>query len=197
MTMVGIYDNLQSEETYGPPSTADHTDADWASTIEADLERELARRTPLQAVLQQPIHDDRPVSKPLRMALSAIRDNLDRRTREWRGSAKVVEQSLRQLVAAEEARASALQELADVEADVARTGRRLTEALASFDETDETKDIDPLFAQSQAALDDLDRVANDLSIAQHWCRSAWKYYAEALEHEQQMRLQIQSADWAA
>jgi len=194
--MAGVYDNIPfGEENYVPPLA--NNSRDWADTIEADLERELARRSPLQSVLQHAVNDEASSNKPLRMALSAIRDNLDRRTREWRGSAKVVEQSLRQLVAAEQARSTALQQLADIEAEVAHTGHRLTEALASFDETDEAKDIDPLFVQSEAALDDLDRVASDLSIAQHWCRSAWKHYAEALSKEQEMRLQIQSAEWAA
>ena len=195
--MAGVYDNIPfGEESYAPPLASNSHD--WTDTIEADLERELARRTPLQSVLQQAANEQVAENqKPLRMALSAIRNNLDRRTREWRGSAKVVEQSLRQLVAAEQARTMALQELADIEAEVAHTGRRLTEALASFDETDETKDIDPLFAQSESALDELDRITGDLSIAQHWCRAAWKQYAEALAKEQEMRLHIQSAEWAA
>ena len=197
--MVGVYDNTSyGEETYSPPATGQTAQRDWADTIEADLERELARRTPLQSVLQDtPQQELKAANKPLRMALSAIRDNLDRRTREWRGSAKVVEQSLRQLVAAEQARAAALTELADIQSEVARTAEALSQALASFDETDETKNIDPLFAQSQAALDDLDRVATELSISQHWCRSAWKYYSESLENEQAMRLHIQSTEWAA
>jgi hypothetical protein len=197
--MAGVKDNRPyEEEAYNPPLTSETEGADWVDTIEADLERELARRTPLQGVLTASnVQDAVPVQKPLRMALSAIRDNLDRRTREWRGSAKVVEQCLRALVAAEQARAAALTELAEIEADVARTGQALTKALASFDEMDENKNIDPLFAQSEASLDDLDRVTNELSIAQHWCRAAWKAYAEALAREQSLRLNIQSAEWAA
>lgn len=197
--MAGVQDNRPYEnEVHNRPSTSEAEEMDWADTIEADLERELARRTPLQSVLAaasapEPV----PAQKPLRMALSAIRDNLDRRTREWRGSAKVVEQCLRALVAAEQARAAALSELAEIEADVARTGQALTNALASFDEMDENKNIDPLFSQSEAALDDLDRVTTELSIAQHWCRAAWKAYAEALAKEQSLRLNIQSAEWAA
>ena len=44
---------------------------------------------------------------------------------------------------------------------------------------------------------DLERIANELAIAQHWCRSAWAAYAEALEQEQLRRRHLQSADWAA
>ena len=197
--MARIQDNRPYEdEAYSAPLTSEAEGTDWVDTIEADLERELARRTPLQGVLTSAAEQD-PVAapKPLRMALSAIRDNLDRRTREWRGSAKIVEQCLRALVAAEQSRAAALTELAEIEADVARTGQALTKALASFDETDENKNIDPLFAQSEAALDDLDRVTNELSVAQHWCRAAWKAYAEALAKEQSLRLNIQSAEWEA
>lgn len=197
--MAGINENRSyEEEAYSPSLNSEAEGTDWVDTIEADLERELARRTPMQGVLTtSTVQSSVSAQKPLRMALSAIRDNLDRRTREWRGSAKVVEQCLRALVAAEQARATALSELAEIEADVARSGQALTKALASFDEIDESKNIDPLFAQSDAALDDLDRVTNELSIAQHWCRAAWKAYAEALAKEQSLRLNIQSAEWAA
>lgn len=198
--MVGVQDSVQyGDDDYAPSLSSSNEETDWASAVEADLAGEAGRQNgmPLQHVLEAAVQESIVRNKPLRMALSAIRDNLDRRTREWRGSAKVVEQSLRQLVAAEQARAAALEELAEIEDAVSRTGQALTEALSSFDETDESKNIDPLFSRSDAALDELDRVTNDLSIAQHWCRSAWKTYSEALEREQLLRQHIQSADWAA
>lgn len=196
--MASVKDNRPfQDDEYSQGLTSEAETADWVDTIEADLERELGRRTPLAEKHASSPVADAAGQKPIRVALSAIRDNLDRRTREWRGSAMVVEQCLRALVAAEQARAAALTELAEVEADVARTGQALTSALASFDESDENKNIDPLFAQSEAALDDLNRIANELSVAQHWCRAAWKAYAEALAREQNLRLNIQSAEWAA
>jgi hypothetical protein len=190
--------SVHYSEAQTPPLAYDSIDR--LDEMEQELGRELGRfqqqaqfqqNQPVQLQQTQPLPA---AHKPLRMALSAVRDNLDRRTREWRGSAKVVEQSLRQLIAAEEARAQALADLAHVEADVARTGQLVTDALAAFDESDRSRDIDPLFENSQAALEDLDRITNDLSIAQCWCRAAWKQYADALEREQYIRFHIQSAD---
>jgi hypothetical protein len=193
--------NVHYSEEQTPPLAYDNLDR--LDDMEQELGRELSRFQ--QAQVQQSQGPAYPATfqqtpplpaahKPLRMALSAVRDNLDRRTREWRGSAKVVEQSLRQLVAAEEARAQSLADLAHAEAEVARTGQLVTDALAAFDETDRSRDIDPLFEHSQAALEDLDRITNDLSIAQCWCRAAWKQYADALEREQKIRFHIQSVD---
>jgi hypothetical protein len=187
--------SVQFSGFHAPPLAYAAADAAYAAEAAddevMDLGRELGRHSD-----HQPYANEAP-RKPLRMALSAIRENLDRRTREWRGSAKVVEQSLRQLVAAESSRAQALDELRQVEVLVERTGQLVTEALASFDESDQGKDIDPLFEHSQRALDDLDRVTNDLSIAQHWCRTAWRQYAQALEQEQLLRYHIQSSDLAS
>ena len=130
--------------------------------------------------------------QPLRTALSAIRANLDQRMRDWRGSAKIVEQSLRQLTAAEQSRSEALADLERIEEEVAQSGGIVTEALAGFDENDDIQNIEPLFERSQRALDDLDRAAGELSIAQEWCRSAWRQYAEALRREQVLRLYLQT-----
>jgi len=180
-------------ENYGPFAPERKS---WADKIGEDFERELRQRTPLQEILAKASEDaplrDAP-RQPLRMALSAIRDDLERRTREWRGSAQVVEQTLRQLVAAEQDRAAALEELSKAEARVVRTGDALTEALATFDETGESKNLDPRFLDSEGALQDLDRAASDLAVTQHCCRAAWKAYEEALAAEQDLRIRIKTA----
>jgi len=179
-----------ADESYGPPTSPEHRG--WKDLIEVDPEREISTRTPLQKVV-----GDMSSQKPLRKALSAVRDDLDRRTREWRGSAQVVEQTLQQLAAAEQARSTALKALTQIEAEVAITGEALTVALASFDEVDGGRDIDPLFIQSDASLDARDRAASEVAIAQRWCRSTWNIYAEALENERVLRLQIQSPGWTS
>src|ERR1700742_369991 len=99
-------------------------------TLEQDLSAELGREN-FSAHPQLSQVKDR---QPLRTALSAIRSNLDQRMREWRGSAKVVEQSLRQLVLAEQARTEALADLEHAEAEVAQSAGVVTQSLAAFDE---------------------------------------------------------------
>jgi hypothetical protein len=195
MTVTGMHDTSHlAGESYGPPASPEHRG--WKDLIEVDLEREMSTRTPLQKVVGNTSGSMAP-QKPLRMALSAVREDLDRRAREWRGSAQVVEQTLRQLAAAEQARATALKALAQIEVEVTVTGEALTAALASFDEADEGGDVDQLFVQSDESLDARDRAASEVAIAQRWCRSAWNAYAEALENERVLRLQIQSPGWTA
>ncbi|BCJ91644.1 hypothetical protein IZ6_23790 [Terrihabitans soli] len=177
--MVSVYHDGAEASSFAYDASV-HTD-----TLEQDLSAELGRDN----VVPHPQQKDR---QPLRTALSAIRINLDQRMREWRGSAKVVEQSLRQLVAAEQARSEALSDLQRIEAEVAHSGGVVTQALAAFDEDEDIRDIDPLFERSQQALDELESAAGELSIAQEWCRSAAKQYAEALRREQVLRLYIQS-----
>jgi hypothetical protein len=179
--MVSIYHEGAPEAPFGYDAAV-RTD-----TLEEDLGRELGRQ-PLET------NHNTGLRQPLRTALTAIRTNLDQRMREWRGSAKVVEQSLRQMAAAEQARAEAIADLERAEADAARAGHAVTQALAGFDESREVPNLDPLFARSQEALDELDRVASELSIAEVWCRSAWKQYAEAVEREHLLRFHIQSND---
>jgi hypothetical protein len=177
--MVGVYHE-------GPEAFA-YDEGVRTDTLERDLSAELGRDN--YAAHAQLSQKDR---QPLRTALSAIRANLDQRMREWRGSAKVVEQGLRQLVLAEQSRAEALADLERVEAEAAQSAGVVTEALTGFDEDEDIRDIDPLFERSQQALDELERVTGELSIAQEWCRSAAKQYAEALRREQVLRLYIQT-----
>jgi hypothetical protein len=181
-----------ADQSYGPPAPAGQ--GGWKEMIEVDLEREISARTPLQKVVGGTSMSSQ---RPLRTALSAVRDDLDRRAREWRGSAQIVEQTLRQLAAAEQSRANALRNLAQIEAEVAITGETLTAAMAAFDEAEGARDIAPLFAQSEASLEALDRAASEVLIAQHWCRSAWSTYAQAIESERVLRQRIQSPERAA
>lgn len=74
-----------------------YDDAVRTDALEQELSVELGR----EVFASHPQLKER---QPLRTALSAIRANLDQRMREWRGSAKIVEQSLRQLTAAEQSR---------------------------------------------------------------------------------------------
>jgi hypothetical protein len=162
---------------------------DWAEEVEG-----FVRRTNLQNVLEKAENDRTAEAMPLRPALSAARENLDTRTREWRASAKAVETAMRQLMTAEHARGDALKALSRAESEVERTAHELTSGLASFDERDESKNIDPLFKLSDDALEELERTTTELSLAQMWCRSTWDAYVAALAREQQLRFEIQAPE---
>ena len=180
-------------ENYGPATPERKA---WTDTIGEDLERELRQRTPLREILAKASDEPsqaEPGDQPAHAALSAIREDFDSRTQEWRGSARLVEQTLRQLVAAEQDRANALEELARAEAHVGRTGGALTEALASFGETGDSRHLDPCFLDSEAALQNLDRATRDLAVTQHCCRAAWRAYEDALATEQDLRARIKAA----
>ncbi len=177
------------------PQTDTYTDTpevpspDWAEEVEG-----FVRRTNLQHVLAKAENDQSIHAMPLRPALSAARETLDARTREWRASAKVVETAMRQLMTAEHTRGEALKALSRAQSEIERTADELTSALASFDERDESKNIDPLFRLSDDALEELERTTTELSLAQMWCRSTWDAYVIALGREQQLRFEIQGPE---
>lgn len=158
-----------------------------------DAHSDIGRAVPLYEILNRASEEAAKTKPSLRMALSEIRDDLDRRTRQWRSSAKVVEQTLQQLAIAETRRSEALEALVRIENEVSRTGHALTMALSSFDESGETKNIDPRFAQSEDALLDLDKVTSDLLVAQSVCRAAWLAYSDALASEENLRRDVQIA----
>ncbi|BCJ91497.1 hypothetical protein IZ6_22320 [Terrihabitans soli] len=163
----------------------------------ASYDAQTETQVPLYEILHRASAEAAIAAKPsLRMALSEIRDDLERRTREWRTSAKVVEQTLQQLAIAEGKRSEAFDALLRIEADVAQSGQQLTMALSSFDETGESKNIAPRFAQSEQALLDLDKVTSNLLAAQNCCRFAWNAYADALAAEERLRQDVQIASLA-
>lgn len=177
-------------DTYAdPPEEPQAPSPDWAEEVEG-----FVRRTNLQHVLENAENDQSSEAMPLRPVLSAVRQSLDARTREWRASAKAVEQAMRQLLTAEYARGDALKALSRAQSDIERTNSDLTQALASFDERNESKNIEPLFKLSNDAIEELERTTTDLSLAQMWCRSAWDAYVAALEREQQYRAGLQAPD---
>jgi hypothetical protein len=123
-------------------------------------------------------------------ALSAGREKMVARTGDWKRAARAVEQTLRQLLSAEQSRREALKALEAAQFNVAQTSQALASPLTSFDRKEETKNIEPLFRQSEEALDELERAAEELAIAQLFVRSAWDGYARALEQEEQCRSQL-------
>lgn len=124
------------------------------------------------------------------VTLSDRRTTLERRTRDWKLSAGYAEQSLRQLMAAQDARVTAIVQLQATANEVERRNRSLTDAITTFDEPDADKDLGPLFGASDAALEALELAIQDLRAAQSWCSVVWNTYREALEAEQLHRMYI-------
>lgn len=166
--------------------------SNYAAPASYDTQFDQSREMSLHEILNRASDDT--LKKPsLRLALSEIRDDLERRTRTWRNSAKIVEQTLQHLAIAEAKRAEAYTTLIQIQDEVSRSGQHLALALSSFDETGETKNITPRFAQSETALLDLDKAASDLLAAQNCCRAAWLAYSEALNVEENLRHDVQMA----
>jgi len=170
-------------------TTSQELPPDWSA------EEETTRRSDLQQILERAVVDT--LEAEPRVALSAGREKLGARTGDWKRAARAVEQALRQLLAAEQARREALKVLETAYVNVEQTSQALTTPLTSFDQKGESKNIDPLFRQSEEALDEIERAADELAIAQLFCRSAWDAYARALEQEQQCRSQLQASGRAA
>jgi hypothetical protein len=175
---------------------ADPAFSHYAAQASYDTQFDPNREVPLYEILNR-ASEEGPRKPSLRMALSEIRDDLERRTRQWRSSAKIVEQTLQHLAIAEAKRSEAFTAFLHVEQDVAQTGQQLSLAMSKFDETGETKNLTSRFAQSEAALLELDKLTSNLLAAQNCCRAAWTAYADALATEESLRHDVQIASMPA
>lgn len=125
--------------------------------------------------------------KPLKAAFLAIREDLERRSREWVTMAHLVEQNRLHLAAAEIERDAAYKLLAEIVPTVEETARALKGAMESNKDSDNPTDLKALFDNSDRALERLERVASDLSAQLAWCRSTWEQYSSTVEREKELR----------
>lgn len=129
-------------------------------------------------------------AKPLKAAFLAIREDLERRSREWVTVAHLVEQNRLHLAAAEIERDAAYKLLAEIVPTVEETSRALKSAMEINKDSDVPSDLKSLFDNSDRALERLERVASDLSAQLAWCRSTWEQYSTTVEREKDLRSQM-------
>lgn len=131
----------------------------------------------------------RPVRQP-QSAFLAIREDVERRSREWIATAHLVEQSRNYLATAEAERDFGYKTLAEVLPLVEESGRDLKEAMNRAKDGEDVGNIESLFEASDRALECLERVASDLSAQLVWCRTAWEQFEKAHQKEKKLREEV-------
>ena len=165
-------------------------DANSAPTRPGRVEDMSAYERPDIRRYQEPDDDAPRPATPLKTALMAIRDDLERRSREWMTVARLVEQSRQHLAAAESDRDATYKQLVEIVPLVEETARDLKAATDSYQEGETPRDLKALFERNGQALDQLEKLAGALRTQLVWSRSAWEQYFQNMENEQRLRAEM-------
>ena len=142
----------------------------------------------------EPVHVAGPsidpsVRLPSRIAggLKSVSDDLERHAREWRNTYRLLEQQRPQLEAIELERERLHEALSRLAPRVYDNGRALTGAMDSAKRGDFSGDLAGQFTRNQAALDELEGIAEALAANLLQMRSTWEQYARTVIRGQKLR----------
>jgi hypothetical protein len=133
-----------------------------------------------------------PTSDPTRSAslaggFAAVRDDLERRTRESAHMVRLLEQHRQHLEATERERDAAYEQLARIVPMVQDSARDLKSAMDQCKAGELGADLASLWLRNGKALEELESVAATLASRFLWCRSAWEQYAKSIVVAQRLR----------
>jgi len=126
-------------------------------------------------------------SPTLAGGFAAVRDDLERRTRESAHMVRLLEQHRQHLEATERERDAAYDELARIIPMVQDSARELKTAMDQCKAGELGADLASLWLRNGKALEELENVAATLASRFLWCRSAWEQYAKSIVVAQRLR----------
>ncbi len=126
-------------------------------------------------------------SATLAGGFAAVRDDLERRTRESAHMVRLLEQHRQHLEATEKERDAAYEELARIIPRVEDSARELKTAMGQCKAGELGADLASLWLRNGKALEELENVAANLASRFLWCRSAWEQYAKSIVVAQRLR----------
>jgi hypothetical protein len=118
---------------------------------------------------------------------NGLSDDLGRRIRDGRNMMRILDAQRPQLEAAEAEFAASYQRLAKIVPIAQDAGKVLTEMLATTKSGAITEDLGPQFTRNLRALDELESVAEALTVNLLQVRSSWEQYAKSIIRAQKMR----------
>ncbi|MCQ8781628.1 hypothetical protein [Mangrovibrevibacter kandeliae] len=121
----------------------------------------------------------------------SVKDDLDRRARDWKNMVRLLEQLRPQLEIAESERDKLYSKLGRVVAQAEESGKVLRSALESTKAGEAPGDISNLFAKNLAGLEELENVAENLTSNVLWVRATWEQYAQTVLEAQKLRDELQ------
>ena len=168
-------------------------DGELADLLQSELEKDL---TATDGKAQPPIKANggdaiaETVSRlPRRIAggFSGVGRDLDRRARDWRNTYRLMEQQRPHLEAAEAERDRLHEALDRAVSEVKDSSRIFKEAIERTKEGDVSSDLGPQFTRCLEGLDELESIAEALSVNMLNIRSTWEQYARTIIRAQKMR----------
>jgi hypothetical protein len=126
-------------------------------------------------------------SPTLAGGFAAVRDDLERRTRESAHMVRLLEQHRQHLEATERERDAVYEQLARIVPMVQDSARELKTAMDQCKAGELGADLASLWLRNGKALEELENVAATLASRFLWCRSAWEQYAKSIVVAQRLR----------
>ena len=148
--------------------------------------------TPEKAPLD-PLAESMRGGHPIEGGFTAVREDLERRSREWTNMVRLLDQHRQQLEAAEKERDAAYLELARLMPTVQDTARDFKTAMERCKAGERGIDLAGLCARNGAALQDLEKVVGALNSQFLSCRSAWEQYARTVVNAQRLRSEMRAS----
>jgi len=112
---------------------------------------------------------------------AAVRDDLDRRSRQWIAASRLLELQQQQLAAVESERDRALAALTEITPLLQQHSEAVGGAMAAYKQGRGDGKLDSLFEGNEEVLERLERIAISLNMHFLSCRSAWTQYVQAVE----------------
>ena len=126
---------------------------------------------------------------PRRIAggFAGVGNDLERRARDWRNTYRLMEQQRPHLEAAEAERDRLHEALERAVGEVKESSHIFKEAIHRTKEGDVSSDLGPQFARCLEGLDELESVAEALTVNMLNIRTCWEQYARTIIRAQKMR----------
>ena len=140
-----------------------------------------------------PLTESMRAGHPIEGGFAAVREDLERRSREGTSMVRLLDQYRQQLETAERERDNAYAELARIVVTVQDTARDFRTATERCKAGDRGADLAGLCARNGAALEDLERIAGTLNSHFLTCRVAWEQYARTIVNAQRLRDELRAA----
>ncbi|TPW25953.1 hypothetical protein [Pararhizobium mangrovi] len=165
-----------------------------ADTLQSEMKQDAA--SPVAKASDRTTSGERrdgvPARLPRRIAggFEGLGTDLERRSREWRRTYRLMEQQRPQLESAEAERDRLHELLERTMKEVNEANRIFKEAVERTKQGDVSSDLAPQFDRCQTSLEELENVAETLSANMLAMRSTWEQYARTILKAQKMREEV-------
>ena len=124
---------------------------------------------------------------------AGVGNDLERRARDWRNTYRLMEQQRPHLESAEAERDRLHEALERAVSEVKESNQIFKEAIQRTKDGDVSSDLAPQFTRCLDGLDELESVAEALSVNMLHIRTCWEQYARTIIRAQKMRDELRES----